>query len=110
MGLPAYGREGAPERFHRHCRQPRTGAPSRGRDRGPGDDAFRKTVALRKAPKGRDNKAQAAGLGGKSAYSPKLRKGEIETYRAPSGLGEGASAVPRPLAWALLSRPFGAVT
>ena len=67
------------------------------------------------APKGRPSKAQASGLGGRGKrlllFRPQALKGrDSYAFRMPpfQGLVRGPPSCPRPLAWALLVRPFRA--
>jgi len=69
------------------------------------------------ALKGRPSKAQANGLGGNGKrifhLRPQALKGRdnCESRRSPlQGSTRETSSFPRPLAWALLGRPFGAVS
>ena len=68
------------------------------------------------ALKGRPSKAQANGLGGSGKrifhFRPQALKGRdnCESRRSPlQGWTRETTSFPRPLAWALLGRPFGAV-
>jgi hypothetical protein len=69
------------------------------------------------ALKGRPSKAQANGLGGNGKrifhLRPQALKGrdKCESRRSPlQGSTRKTTSFPRPLAWALLGRPFGAVS